>query len=127
MNDASFEFSDQLDGRFLESIYEGDHEHAEMVFDQFMNSVNGHIDEIDAGYNSGNTEAFRKNIHKFKPVLSFVGLTKLTEAAANIEKKCGEVTDVTNLSALYILFKTELLEKIPVIQNDLIKLKSINS
>jgi HPt (histidine-containing phosphotransfer) domain-containing protein len=127
MNDASFEFSDQLDGRFLESIYEGDHEHAEMVFDQFMNSVNGHIDEIDAGYNSGNTEAFRKNIHKFKPVLSFVGLTKLTEAAANIEKKCGEVTDVKNLSALYILFKTDLLEKIPVIQNDLIKLKSINS
>lgn len=127
MNDASFEFSDQLDGQFLESIYEGDNEHAEMVFDQFMNSVNGHLDEIDASYNSGNTETFRKNIHKFKPVLSFVGLTKLTEAAANIEKKCGEVTDVKNLSGLYILFKRELLEKIPVIQNDLIKLKSINS
>jgi HPt (histidine-containing phosphotransfer) domain-containing protein len=127
MNDVSFEFNAQLDGQFLDSIYEGDNEHAEMVFDQFVRSVKGYMDEIDAGYNSGNAESFRKTIHKFKPVLSFVGLTKLTEAAAQIEKKCGEVTDVKNLAVPYTLFKNELTEKIPIIENDLLKLKSITS
>ncbi|MDB5278687.1 Hpt domain-containing protein [Ferruginibacter paludis] len=127
MNDGSFEFNAQLDGQFLESIYDGDHEHAEMVFEQFIQSVNGHMDEIEAGFNSGDAEVFRKAIHKFKPVLSFVGLTKLTEAAANIEKKCTGMTDVNNLATLYTLLKNELIEKIPIIQNDLIKLKSITS
>ena len=127
MNNGSFQFNTQLDGPFLESIYEGDNEHAEMVFDQFVKTVTGHMEEIEAGYNSGNTEAFRKTIHKFKPVLSFVGLTKLMEAAANIEKKCSEVSDVKNLAVLYTLFKNDLIEKIPVVQNDLIKLKSITS
>ena len=127
MNEGSFEFNAELDGQFLKSIYEGDNEHAEMVFDQFINSVNGHMDDIEAGYNSGNAETFRKTIHKFKPVLSFVGLTKLSEAAASIEKKCSEVNDAKDLAVLYTLFKNDLLEKIPVVQNDLTKLKSITS
>jgi HPt (histidine-containing phosphotransfer) domain-containing protein len=127
MSHGSFEFNAQLDGQFLDSIYEGDNEHAEMVFDQFVRTVKGHMDEIEAGYNSGSAEAFRKTIHKFKPVLSFVGLTKLTDAAAQIEKKCSEVSDVKNLTVLYTLFKNELTEKIPVVENDLLKLKSITS
>lgn len=127
MNDESFVFNDQLDGPFLNSIYEGDNEHAEMVFDKFVSCVNAYLVEIENGYNSGNAEIFRKAIHKFKPVLSFVGLTKLTGSAELIEKKCNEITDVNTLSGLYIPFKTELKEMILVVENDLMKLKALTS
>jgi hypothetical protein len=127
MSDESFVFNKQLDGRFLNSIYEGDKEHAKMIFSKFVNSVNGYLAEIEQGYNSGNAEIFRKAIHKFKPVLSFVGLTKLTGSAEVIEKKCNGITDVNTLSGLYIPFKTELKEMIPVIETDLMKMKALTS
>jgi HPt (histidine-containing phosphotransfer) domain-containing protein len=127
MNSEPFSFNEQLDGQFLESIYDGDCEHAEMVFEQFMNSVKGHLGEIEEGFASGTPEVFRKAVHKFKPVLSFVGLTKLTTNAAMIEKKCSEVTDANSLLPLYTDFKNELNKMIPVVENDLMKLKALTS
>lgn len=127
MNETFFEFNEQLDGSFLNSIYEGDKEHAKMIFDKFLSSVNVYLTEIEHGYNSGNAELFRKAIHKFKPVLSFVGLTKLTVSAELIEKRCNEVTDVNTLSGLYIPFKTEVKKMIPFIETDLMKLKALTS
>jgi len=127
MNETFFEFNEQLDGSFLNSIYEGDKEHAKMIFDKFLSSVNVYLTEIEHGYNSGNAELFRKAIHKFKPVLSFVGLTKLTGSAELIEKRCNEVTDVNTLSGLYIPFKTEVKKMIPFIETDLMKLKALTS
>lgn len=127
MSVTSFVFSDKLDGQFLKSIYEGDTEHAEMVFEQFVISAKIYLEEIESAYSTGNTEVFRKSVHKFKPVLSFVGLTRLTDAAASIEKNCSIVPDVASLSADYTAFKNDLAEMIPIVENDLIKLKAINT
>lgn len=125
MSATSFIFSDKLDGQFLESIYEGDCEHAEVVFEKFVTSVKIYLGEIESAYESGNTEVLRKSVHKFKPVLSFVGLTRLMDSAAAIEKKCGTVPDVASLAADYTAFKNDLAEMIPVVENDLIKLKAL--
>ena len=124
MNAKTFAFDSKLDGDFLNSIYEDDKEHAEMVFEKFLTSIRLQLSEIDECYSSGDAEMFRKQIHKLKPVLSFVGLTKLTSKAAVIEDKCKEVTETGLLSELYTGFKNELNEMIPVIENDLIKLKA---
>ena len=124
MNAETFVFDSRLDGDFLNSIYEDDKEHAEMVFEKFLKSIRIQLSEIDESYANGDAEIFRKQIHKLKPVLSFVGLTKLTSKAAVIEDKCKEVTETGLLSELYTGFKNELNEMIPVIENDLIKLKA---
>ena len=124
MSAETFVFDSRLDGDFLNSIYEEDKEHAEMVFEKFLKSIRVQLSEIDESYTNGDTEMFRKQIHKLKPVLSFVGLTKLTSKAAVIEDKCKEVTETSLLSELYTGFKKDINEMIPVIENDLIKLKA---
>ena len=124
MNAETFVFDSRLDGDFLNSIYEDDKEHAEMVFEKFLTSIRIQLREIDECYSSGHSEMFRKQIHKLKPVLSFVGLTKLTSKAAVIEDRCKDMAGTGLLSELYEGFKNELNEMIPVIENDLIKLKA---
>ena len=124
MSAETFVFDSRLDGDFLNSIYEDDKEHAEMVFEKFLTSIRIQLSEIDECYSSGDAEMFRKQIHKLKPVLSFVGLTKLTSKAAVIEEKCKDMPGTGLLSELYADFKNELNEMIPVIENDLIKLKT---
>jgi len=124
MEQAFFEFNSKLDTEFLNSIYEDDKEHAGMVFEQFLQSIGMQLTEIENSYNSGDAEFFRKKIHKIKPVLSFVGLTSLTQQAEVIEKKCHETTELKNLSDLYTGFKNKLEEMIPVVEGDLVKLKA---
>jgi HPt (histidine-containing phosphotransfer) domain-containing protein len=124
MEQDFFVFNSKLDGEFLKSIYEDDKEHAGMVFEQFLESIGMQLNEIEESYNSGNADFFKKKIHKLKPVLSFVGLTALTQKAEVIEKKCADVSDVSILSELYIGFKNDLKEMIPVVEEDLVKLKA---
>lgn len=124
MSDETFSFNSRLDGEFLLSIYEDDKEHAEMVFETFVKTIGGQMEEIESSYVTGDPEAFRKKMHKIKPVLSFVGLTGLTKKAEQIEKSCAQVSDINVLSDLYTGFKSELNEMIPVVQEDLIKLSA---
>ncbi len=124
MQENKFVFNSKLDSDFLFSIYEDDTEHAETVFEQFLLSIGAQLAEIEDSYTSGDTEFFRKKIHKLKPVLSFVGLTGLTGKAEVLEKKCLEASDIRNLSELYTEFKNELKEMIPIIEDDFLKLKA---
>lgn len=119
-----FKFDDRLDGDFLSSIYEDDNEHAEMVFENFIASIQKLITELEDAYTSGEVELLRKKIHKIKPVLSYVGLTALTVKAENIEKNCLTITTINDLAGLYTTFINELNSMIPVVENDLIKLKA---
>lgn len=124
MSENFFIFNSKLDGDFLRSIYEDDKEHAEMVFEKFVSSIGLQLNEIDESYSTGDAEFFRKKIHKLKPILSFVGLTGLTKKAEIIENKCHETTNINVLSDLYAGFKNELTEMIPIVENELIKLKA---
>jgi len=124
MGDEQFVFDSRLDGEFLNSIYEDDKEHAEMIFEKFMASIGGQLDELETSYASGNVEVFRSKMHKLKPLLSFVGLTGLTAQAEVIEKKCKQIDDLQALGNLYATFKSELALMMPVVENELTKLKA---
>jgi hypothetical protein len=125
MSAGVFVFDGRLDGAFLESIYEGDMEHAEMVFDQFLRTIPGQLKEIKDHFHSSDIENFRKNVHKIKPVLSYVGLTALTEKAAVLEKQCKQVVSIHDVSGLYSSFSIELNEMLPIIENELIKIRNL--
>ncbi len=104
MQNGEFTFSDKLDTEFLNSIYDGDIEHAQVVFEQFLTMAPAQIQEIETSYKNGDLEMFRQKTHKLKPVFSFVGLTKMTEEAERLEKSCKEVSDVFALKEKYELF-----------------------
>ncbi len=124
MGEEQFVFDSRLDGDFLNSIYEDDKEHAEMIFEKFMLSIEGQLAELETSYASANIEIFRGKMHKLKPLLSFVGLTGLTNQAEVIEKKCKLIDDIQFVSSLYAAFKNDLNEMIPVVESELKKLKA---
>ncbi len=125
MSEAAFVFDGRLDRTFLESVYEGDMEHAEMVFDQFLQTLPSQLSEIKNYYQGCDLENFRKNVHKIKPVLSYVGLTGLTDKAAVLESQCKQVASIQDVATLYSSFSMELNQMIPVIENELTRIRNL--
>jgi HPt (histidine-containing phosphotransfer) domain-containing protein len=123
MNDTGFSFDKRLDSNFLESIYEGDLEHAQLVFGEFIEYTPVQMQDIEEAFSAGNLKGFGEQIHKIKPMFSFVGLTGLTGEAEVLEKKCKELSDINEISSLYNNFKNNYSVLFPIIENELSRLK----
>ena len=123
MNETGFSFDSRLDTGFLNILYRGDRKHAAIIFDQFLKGIHMQMKEVDDNFSMGNTEIFRLKVHRLKPVLSFVGLTWLTGKAEAIEKECIHMSGTGDITELYTDFRNTIVEFIPVIENELLKLK----
>jgi HPt (histidine-containing phosphotransfer) domain-containing protein len=124
MNSNVFEYDERLDSAFLESIYDGDMEHAAISFEQFLNKYAVQIKEIEDCLAAADINLLRQKLHKIKPAFSYVGLTSLTAKAEIIERMCTDDTDKIVLTDLYLDFKNELNKLIPVVEGELERLKA---
>ncbi len=122
MKNFSFTFDERLDTEFLLSLYDGDAEHASIVFSQFLQMAPALMKEIDESYHSGIVESFRQKVHKLKPVFSFVGLTQLTATAETLEKMCKETSHIDEVGEMYKDLKHHYSQNFPVIENELKRL-----
>ncbi|MGH2646761.1 MAG: Hpt domain-containing protein [Ginsengibacter sp.] len=122
MENHPFVFDDRLDTEFLLSIYEGDAEHASLVFGQFLEMAPALMKEMEEYYNQGVVEPFRQKVHKLKPVFSFVGLTQLTAKAELLEKKCKETSQINEVSDIYTDLKYNYSENLPIIEKEVKRL-----
>ncbi len=116
-------FDERLDTETLHNLYEGDYEHAEVVFQQFVKTAPLQMQEIEKNFTTTSIDAFREKIHKLKPVFSFVGLTSLSNQAAAIEQQCKNGAAVNELEAGYTDFKNNFFNSLPVVQEILQKMK----
>jgi Hpt domain len=123
MNDVIVEYDSRLDSNFLYSLYENDKEHASIVFEQFLLGYPTQVAELEESFKEGNLPLLKQRMHKMKPTFSFVGLTNLTEKAGQIEKKCAEASDISDIASLYQSFKNDLAEFIPIVEAEFEKLK----
>ncbi|HNP54475.1 MAG TPA: Hpt domain-containing protein [Ferruginibacter sp.] len=122
MSDTSFQFDNRLDQAFLDSIYEGDLEHAQMVFDDFVNRVPSQMADIDREFQHRNQTEFRQKVHKLKPVFSYVGLTSLMQQAEEMEKQCLQIHTLDEINHLYSAFKSAYQQALPIIEQELNRL-----
>lgn len=122
MKNFPFAFDERLDTEFLLSIYEGDTEHASIIFSQFLQMAPALMKEIDESYHTGIVESFRQKVHKLKPVFSFVGLTQLTIKAEILEKKCKETSHIHEVSDMYKDLKYNYSQNFPIIENEVKRL-----
>jgi Hpt domain len=118
-----FKYNQRLDAAFLRSIYEDDMEHAAISFEQFLLKYPVQLKEVEDSFAIGDINTFRQKLHKLKPVFSYVGLTKITADAEIIEKLCNETPDINVINRLYIDLKRQLDEFIPIIKDELRRLK----
>ena|ERR1035438_5121646 len=123
MENAEFAFDIRLDTNFLNELYEGDKEHAAMIFEQFLQTINAQMKEVDDNFNTGNSELFRQKMHKLKPVFSFVGLTSITQKAELIERQCKQTSGTSSIEGYYNDFRNNVIEFLPIIKNELNRLQ----
>lgn len=124
MNNTSFTYDERLDTDFLNSLYEDDTEYASIVFEQFLNSSKEQLKEMDTYFTEGNIELFKQRVHKMKPTFSFVGLTKLTAKAEQIENACKQTTEIHSIKPLYTDFINAFNLMLPVVESEFERLKS---
>ena len=89
-------FSDlvDLDTTYLEEAYANDAETAAMVFEQYLQDLQGNINLIVESLNGSDIERFRQHIHKQKPGFSYVGLTDVTRIFQDLQVKCVVIDDL---------------------------------
>lgn len=124
MSESVFMFDERLDREFLESMFEGDLDHARVVFEQFLQLAPAQMQEIESRYQEGILEEFRQKVHKIKPVFSFVGLTQMTSLAESLENQCKLAGSVNQVSSLYEEFRNNYAQFFPVIENEYSRLKA---
>ena len=117
-------FNERLDGNALEEMYEGDYEHAAIVFGQFVKSAPVQMQGIAASFEQDAVEDFRAKVHKLKPVFCFVGLTGLSNKAAILEQQCKVTATLKTLEGDYLDFKNDFDTHLPLIQEILQKLNN---
>ena len=123
MSENVYVFDSRLDNGFLNVLYQGNKKHAAVIFEQFLKGIHWQMKEVDENFTQGNTEKFKRQVHMLKPVLSFVGLTFLTGKADMIERNCNQNCGYSDLAELYQDFRNDIVEFIPLIESELIKLK----
>lgn len=123
MANIEYSFDSRLDADFLKDVYEGDLEHAQTIFEQFIQLTPVQMNDIENTFQTGVVENFRQKVHKLKPIFSFVGLTGLTTKAEILEKKCKEITNIDEIDNLYKDLKNNYTIFFPVIENELTRLK----
>ncbi len=124
MNNITFHFDQRLDVEFLQSMYEGDIEHAITVFSLFVEMAPDIVKDIDESFALGSVELLRSHVHKLKPAFSFVGLTSLTKDAETLEEKCKEASGSGDIKNLYFQLKDNYAHTFPIIEMELERMKN---
>lgn len=124
MENGGWTFNENLDVEFLQEIYGDDTEHAKMVFDEFLKTAPVMMKEMEDSYQKNVIEDFRKQVHKMKPVFSFVGLTHLTKRAETLEHKCNDSVSVKDLNELYSDLKIHYDKYFLIVRDEAVRLEN---
>jgi HPt (histidine-containing phosphotransfer) domain-containing protein len=119
------EFDKRLDNVFLNELYEGDAVYASTVFDTFLQEAGGMLDSCLAAIENGDIPVFQKAVHKFKPTLSYVGLTDIGKRLESLEKACGMGNSADELMATYKQIAADINNLMPLIKNEKDKLDAL--
>ena len=122
----SFAFSQELDSRLLNDLYEGDLEYAEVVFGDFLKYLPDYFSEIEVAFNGKKIDELRKAVHKCKTLMGFVGLSGIQAAYQAMEKKCEVSSSINELETDYHDLKSQTESGRKIISKELDRLKAFN-
>jgi HPt (histidine-containing phosphotransfer) domain-containing protein len=123
--DMTMEFDKKLDNIFLNELYDGDAVYAATVFDTFLQEVRSMMEGCLNAIENGDIPVFQKAVHKFKPTLSYVGLTDIGKQLESLEKACGLGTSANELLATYKQIAGEIDNLLPLIKIEKDKLDAL--
>ena len=121
----NYQFSNLLDQQKLQEFYDGDPLIASGVFEAFVDEMATAVPALKDRFYSGNVPEHRQLVHKIKPGFLYVGLTKLYQYLDALELSCDGASGMAELESPYEEVMLALGRDLPVVQEELIRLKSI--
>ncbi len=79
MSDQNFIYNEALDASYLSQFYGDDVARAAMMFQVFLQVIDGEIEILQKHESNGDWSAFSAQAHKIKPNFMMVGLAELSE------------------------------------------------
>lgn len=122
----SFSFNKGLDKDFLDEFYGEDFDYATEMFDIFINQYINEFEEIESFIENEDWREVKQKLHKIKPSFAMVGLTSLTSRVQHLEDKSIALEpNKIIIKEKYQDIKREIHKYLPILENDLEKMKLI--
>ncbi|MCO5240262.1 MAG: hypothetical protein M9904_09405 [Chitinophagaceae bacterium] len=122
-----FRFSPELDNAFLEELYGDDLQQAEMVFESSVQQLRNGQQLTDARFHDGDIPGLKKEIHKMKPVLGYMGMNKIMEEFEAFEQACIQFKSSAEAEDGFYHIKSLTLEAIKRGEKEINRLKQHNT
>lgn len=122
---TNFAFNEKLDVDTLEALYEDDLEYAADLFEIFLDYTVEEFKPLKGLIEAQDWPATKSLAHKLKPTFSMVGLTQLESKMMAIEHQVLKQPDPQTIAALHHEVEEALIEYIPILSDDLEKMKKI--
>lgn len=122
---TNFTFNEKLDVDTLEALYEDDLEYAADLFETFLDYTVEEFKPLKDLIRAQDWAATKSLAHKLKPTFSMVGLTQLETKMMAIEHQVIEQPDPQKIATLHREVEEALTVYIPILSEDLEKMKKI--
>ncbi|MEZ5041047.1 MAG: response regulator [Saprospiraceae bacterium] len=122
---TTFTFNDKLDVATLTVLYEDDLEYAADLFETFLDYTVKELEPLKALIEAEDWVNTKSLAHKLKPTFSMVGLPQLEAKMLEIELNALEQAHKKTMQGLYEEVVESLNAFIPIIAEDLVKMKKI--
>lgn len=122
-NQEKFSFSDKIDRNYLQNAYEQDLEYALDMFQTFLDIIDDEMLLIKDTLKHKKQLEIKKSLHRIKPTFKMVGLSPLFNDIESVEKKLSQSESI-NLSEWFDQFNISLNNRIPLIEQEIKRMKS---
>ncbi len=92
-----FRFSPDLDTGFLDDLYGGDFQQAQIIFESTVLQLRNDITLAESIFLSKDVTGLKKIIHKMKPLFGYTGMNETMHLFAGLENDCAAAQTTTEL------------------------------
>ncbi|MET0299293.1 MAG: hypothetical protein ABW036_06015 [Flavitalea sp.] len=123
----NFQFSPELDHKFLAELFDGDIIYAETVFGDFLSNISEYWIEVEQAWKARDTALLKSSVHKCKTLFGYVGHTSILASLTTFENKCATAGSATELEAEYQQLNIEKDEALKKVQKEFERLQKANA
>lgn len=118
-NFSGFEFHNELDVKYLSTLYENNISYAADLFEIFLKTVMDEVAKIKVLVNAHDWEQLKFQVHKLKPNFAMVGLTWITNKMQQLENTLNDsntIPSAADIAATFAGISADLDKFYPIIK-----------
>ena len=122
----TFIYNKKLDHKYLVDSYALDYSYALEMFKTYLEIIEDELILLESKLSDQAQSEFKKYLHKLKPTFTMVGLSFITSEMESLEKEIDH-NSITENRAQFIKIKTDILNYLPVIKEEVKRLNKFVS